>query len=57
MNLMPPVFLSRFSNCGCMMQMSNLSEPSREDASPEVSSPTQKTGACSNTLNTIGQQC
>jgi drug/metabolite transporter (DMT)-like permease len=36
--------------------MSNLSDPSKEDASPEGSGTIQKTGAWSNTLNTLLQQ-
>ncbi|KAG2542514.1 hypothetical protein PVAP13_9NG642400 [Panicum virgatum] len=37
-------------------KMSNLSDPSKEDASPEGSGTIQKTGAWSNTLNTLLQQ-
>ena len=41
----------------CMLQMSNLSDPSKEDtSSPEGSGTTQRTGAWSNTLNTLMQQ-
>ncbi|WVZ55999.1 hypothetical protein U9M48_006589 [Paspalum notatum var. saurae] len=36
--------------------MSNLSDPPKEDASPEGSGTIQKTGAWSNTLNTLLQQ-
>jgi len=39
-----------------MLQMSNLSDLSKEDASPEGSGTIQKTGAWSNTLNTLLQQ-